>query len=504
MKTMLRNLIITVTLAASCAGTGTLLGGQAGAAQIPANPRLLKFEPLDYTPRRRSEYRQVLNNGSVAYFVEDHDLPLVTVSVLIRVGSYLEPADKHGLAAAVGSQMRAGGTEHHTAEQFDEAADFLAADLSSSIGSTYGSASANFLAKDTDKALELFFEMLHSPAFDPQRLDLFKNQALQRIERRNDRTDEIESREWNRLLRGPDHFTNFYSTKASLSSLTRDDLVAFHRKYVHPGNFIFAVSGDFRTAETKAKLEGAMAGWVPSGVTVPPVPKPSFTPVPGIYLVDKSDVNQGRVSIGHLGIMHGNPDEFALDIMNDILGGSGFTSRITNRVRSDEGLAYDAASEFGSGVYYEGTFRAEFQSKSATAAEAAQIVLEEIDRIRKEKVSPQELETVKNSAIEVFPRYFATAAAIAGTFANDEFTGEDMKYWDMYRERIRAVTADDVLRVAQKYLTPDKLIVLAVGNVTDMLKGNPDNPQYTFEKLGGRKIERIPLPDPMTMIYPKH
>ena len=141
-----------------------------------------------------------------------------------------------------------------------------------------------------------------------------------------------------------------------------------------------------------------MAGWTsPATFAAPPVPKPAHAPAPGIYMVDKPDVNQGRVSIGLLGIQRGNPDEVAIDMMNDVLGGSGFTSRITNRVRSDEGLAYSAGSSFGVGVYYPGLFRASFQSKSATVAQATQIVVEEIDRIRTQKVTAEELDTVKNS-----------------------------------------------------------------------------------------------------------
>ena len=352
----------------------------------------------------------------------------------------------------------------------------------------------NFLAKDADKALELFFEMLRHPAFRQDRLDLYKSQQLQQIERRNDRTDSIESREWNRLTRGDEFFTSILPTKASVSSLTREDLLAFHKAYYIPANFIFAVSGDFRTDELKTKLEQAMAGWTGSGERVPPVPQPDYTPVPGVYMVNKADVNQARVSLGHLGIQRGNPDEFAIDMMNDILGGSGFTSRIMNRVRSDEGLAYSAGSSFAPGVYYEGVFRAYFQSKSATAAQATQIVLDEIERIRKERVTPDELETVKNNAIEIFPRFFSTPAAVAGTFANDEFTGRPAGYWETYRDNIRKVSVGDVLRVA----------ILAVGNVDDILKGNPDDPQYSFEKIaGGKPITRVPLPDPNTMIYPR-
>jgi predicted Zn-dependent peptidase len=471
--------------------------------QIPSHPRELKYPALEYAPPKASVYRQVLNNGVVGYFVEDHDLPLINISVTVRVGPYLDPIDKEGLAGATANQMRAGGTARYKAEDYDEEVDFLAAQISSSMGRTSASASANFMSKDTDKALDLFFEMLRNPAFQQDRLDLFKSQQLQGMERRNDRTEEIEAREWNRLLRGDKHFTSVHSTKSSISSLTREDLIEFHKKNYQPSRLIFAVSGDFNTAEFKAKLEKAMAGWMDFRTPAAKVPRPEYIPIPGLYMVNKSDVNQGRVSMGHLGILRGNPDEFALDMMNEILGGSGFTSRITNRVRTDEGLAYDAGSGFAPGIYYEGQFRAAFQSKSATTAQAAHIILDEMERIRKERVSAEELETVKNQAIEVFPRYFSSASAVAGTFAADEFTGRDPKFWETYREKVKAVTVEDIQRVATKYLHPDQLVVVVVGNVDEILKGNPDKPEFSFQKMGGGKVARIPLPDPLTMVYPK-
>lgn len=478
----------------------------AGQAQsgIPAHPRELKYPTLTYTPPKRDTYRRVLSTGTVAYLVEDHDLPLVTVSVLVRVGAYLEPADKTGLASLTGSQMRAGGAGDKTAEEFDEAADFLAANLSSGIGDTQGNASLNCLSKDIDQGLGLFFDMLKRPRFQEDRLTLAKSQTLQQMERRNDSTASIESREWGRLIYGPDHFSNRFSTKASIESITRDDLIAFHKQYYHPGAFIFAVSGDFKTADMVAKLEAALRGWEINRTPLPDVPKPTHTPAPGLYAVHKADVNQGRVSIGHLGLMRDNPDYYAVNIMNDILGGGGFTSRITARVRSDEGLAYSAGSGFGFGVYYPGVFRASFQSKSSTTAQAVDIILEEINRIRTTKVSAEELETAKNYAIEIFPRFFATAGQIAGTFAADEYTKRPADYWDKYRDRIKAVTADDVLRVAQKYLQPDQLVILVVGNLDDITKGNPDKPQYSLTKFAkDGQIQRIPLPDPLTMTYPR-
>jgi predicted Zn-dependent peptidase len=472
-------------------------------SQIPSHPRELKYAPLSYTPPKREQYRHVLSNGIVAYLVEDHDLPLVNVSTLVRTGSYLDPAGKEGLASLTGSQMRSGGTTSKTAEEFDEAADFLAASISSSITALQGNASLNLLTKDIDQGLALYFDMLKNPRFQEDRLTLAKSQLLQNMERRNDRTDVIEQREWNRLMYGPDFFSAKESTKASIEGITRDDLIAFHKKHYNPAGFIMAVSGDFNTKEMIAKLEAAMKGWPASKETVPPVPKQTHVPVAGVYTVHKADVNQGRVSIGHMGTMRDNPDYYALSIMNDILGGGGFTSRITSRVRSDEGLAYSAGSNFGFGVYNPGVFRATFQSKNPTTSQAIDIIMEEISRLRTTKVTAEELETAKNSFIEVFPRNFATASQIAGIFAQDEFTKRPSDYWTTYRDRIRAVTADDVLRVAQKYLQPDKMVVLVVGNIDEIAKGNPDKPQHSLAKIAkDGTLRKIPLPDPLTLVYP--
>lgn len=471
--------------------------------QIPKHPRELKYSTLSYTPPVREKYRHVLSNGVVAYLVEDHDLPLVNVSTLVRAGSYLEPAGKEGLASLTGSQIRAGGTTSKTAEEFDEAADFLAAQINAFIGGTQGNASLNLLAKDVDAGLALYFDMLKNPRFQEDRLKLAKSQILQNMERRNDSTTTIENREWSRLMYGADHFSTKDSTKASIESITREDMIAFHQKYFQPGGFIFAISGDFNTKDMLAKLEASMKGWPVNKTAVPEVPKPAAMPVAGLYTVHKADVNQGRVSIGHVGGMRDTPDSYAIEIMNDILGGGGFTSRITSRVRSDEGLAYSAGSNFGLGTYYPGVFRAAFQSKNPTTSQAIDIIMEEVNRVRTSKVTPEELETAKNSIVEFFPRIFATASQIAGTFAQDEYTKRRPDYWATYRDRIRAVTAEDVQRVADKYLQPDKMVVLVVGNIDEITKGNPDKPQYSLMKLAkDGTIRRIPLPDPLTLVYP--
>ncbi|MCY3846738.1 MAG: pitrilysin family protein [Acidobacteria bacterium] len=474
----------------------------AAAQPIPAHPSDLRFEPLEFDPPDAASHRHVLSNGVVAFVVPDHTLPLVTVSVLVRTGSHLEPPGKAGLASLVGGQMRAGGTAGLGPGDFDEEVAFLAANLRSGIDDTVGRASMNCLTKDLDETLDLFFEMLRNPRFDADRLELAKSQLLQQMERRNDSTQSIEQREWGRLLRGDGHFTTQPVTRASVDAITRDDLAAFHREHYHPGRFVFAISGDVEPEEILPKIEARLDGWSATGEAADAVPPPNHEPRPGLYLVDKDDVNQGRVSIGHLGTTRDNPDRHALTVMNDILGGGGFSARLLTRIRSDEGLAYGAYSSFGLGTYYEGTFRASFQSRSETVARAAAIVLEEIDRIRSEPVSEAELATSIASFVETFSRNFSSATSTAGLFANDEYTGRDPSYIATYRERIASVTADEVLRVAREYLQPDRLVLLVVGDLATIEEGDPDNPDYTLDRLAEGAATRIPLPDPFTMEYP--
>ena len=472
------------------------------AQPIPAHPRDLVFEDLAFDPPDPAAHRYELSNGSVVYIVPDRALPLVSVSVTVRTGAYLEPAEKAGLAALTGSQMRAGGAGALGPAEFDEEAAFLAAELSSGIGDTSGRAGVNALTKDLDASLDLFFDMLRRPRFDQDRLDLAKSQVLQQMERRNDSTQSIEVREWRRLLRGGGHFTTTPSTRASIDAITRDDLVGFHREYYHPGNFLFAVSGDVEPADFLARLEGRLAAWPAREPVSAPVPAPDHEIRPGVYVVDKDDVNQGRVVIGHLGAMRDNPDRYALMVMNDILGGGGFAARLLTRIRSDEGLAYSAYSSYGLGTYFPGAFRVSFQSRSETVARAAAIVLEEIERIRSEPVTEAELRTSKASFVETFSRNFSSAASTAGLFANDEYTGRDPAYLVAYRDRISSVSGDDVLRVAREYLDPERLVMLVVGDRSTIEAGDPDNPDVTLAGLAAGGIAGIPLPDPFTMEYP--
>ena len=470
------------------------------AADIPDRPEKLTFPSLTFTPPNPADYRVQLKAGPVAYVVPDRELPLVSISITVRTGGYVVPEGKEGLEELTGYLIARGGTASKKAEELEERLAFLAAQLGSSVGETRGSVSLNLLSKDLDEGLSILREVLTQPRFQDDKLALRKQQMVQSMKQRNDESEAIEDREASFLAYGEKFWANRQTTAASVEAVTRVDIEAFHKRWFHPANFTIAVSGDFEREAMVVRLEKLLGDWPWQGDKPPAVPTDTRMASPGVYMVNK-DVNQGRVTVMLPGILREDPDFMPARLMNYILGGGGFTSRLMTRIRSDEGLAYSAGSSVPGGIDYPLAVTASFQSKSPTVAYATSIILEELGTVRNQPVSDDELNSTKKYFTEVFPRTFASKSAVAATFADDEFTGRFAKhpdFWKTYRDRLNAVTKADVQRAAQRILNTNNLVVLVVGQKDEILKGHPTH-KTSLKEIGRGSVSELPLRDPLTM-----
>ena len=465
-------------------------------ATLPARPEAIEFEPLVYVPPKAADHRHVLSDGTVVYLAPTHEFPLINLTITFKGGTSLDPAALPGLAALTARLVREGGTATKSPTEIDETLDFLATEVSVTASDTFTSASLNCLKSNFPESLGLFLELLRRPAFDAARLETIKSRSLAQLAQRNDDAGVILSREWKRLAFGPDHFEAAEPTAASLTAVTRADLQALHARVFHPGNAIIAVSGDFVPREMLAALTTALAGWERAAVMPDPVP-PVARLTPGMYHVPKA-IPQGKVLIGRRSIERDDPDAIPLLVLNEILGAGGFTSRLMQQVRSNEGLAYSVRSVLQPRVDYPGDFKAGFESKNATVALATKIVMDEIRRIRAEPVPEDELETARLSLAETLPRRFESKPAMLSIFVNDEWTKRPEGFWQSFRERIAAVTPADIQRVARKHLDPESMAILVVGD-WDMIAPGDLEKRASMEDFFGGKVTHLPLRDPLTL-----
>lgn len=442
-----------------CLILSTLTAAHAADRQKSPDPRTMTFRPLDF--KVPAAERTVLENGMVVYLLEDHELPLVTIQATVNTGAIYAPAEKTGLALLTGTVLRGGGTTSTTPEALDSELEFMASSIESGIGTDYGFVAMNSLTKNLDRTLEIFSQVIRSPLFREDRVIQAKNKAIEAIRRQNDDPKEFAERELAKAIyKG--HPLGRFPTIESVTSISRGDLVSFHKKYFVPNNIILAVSGDFNRRDMLAKLGKVFAGWKKADISFPAVPPPSPITKPEI-LMAKKDIDQTVVRMGHLGIDKNNPDLYAIYVMNTILGGNGFSSRLMATVREKEGLAYNVESSFQAGKRITGAFEAETETKAGSTIRTIGLMNDIITDMTRRPVSDAELSLAKDSITNSFIFAFTNASSVVNMRVRMEFYGYPKGYLENYRRNIARVTKEDVLRVALKYLHPEKMILVVVG-----------------------------------------
>lgn len=429
------------------------------------------WDEIEYPPLNSFEKPDVeifeLDNGITFYLVEDDELPLINLRVLLRTGGVLVPNEKTGLQSIAGTVMRTGGTTSISGDELNELLEDRAARMETSIGLTSGSASMNVLKDDFDELLPVFIDLLQNPAFPENRINLAKTQQKSGISRRNDETIPIGIREFQKLIYGDESVYARNTEIATIDEITREDLVEFHLNSFVGNNMMIGVIGDFEMDEMKDLLSEAFQA-IPAGEeTELNFPEVSYDYVDTINLVDKSDVNQSFVMMGHIGGLRENPDYAKIQVMNRILS-DGFSGRLMRIIRGQMGLAYSVFGQYGSGNFYSGIFYAGVMTQSETTAEAINAILDQINRLQDETVSEQELNDVIDRFLNSLVFEYDSRVSVLNERMSYDYAGLDPDTFDRLVEEIQAVTVEDVQEVAQKYLRPDALQILVVGNKAEI------------------------------------
>lgn len=452
--------------------TAVLAGSVAVAAVTPAQAvvpqadwhKIKPAPPRPFNPQQ--PLRVQLDNGLVLFLQQDRELPLISVSIAVRGGSVEEPADKTGLVDLYAATWRSGGTQKRSGDQIDDFLGLRAATVETVSDEDSTGLQANFLKTDFDDVFKLIVEILREPEFRQDKIDLAKKQIFTGISRRNDNPMEIINREAAKLAYGKEHPLARQAEYTTVGSVTREDLLGWHKRTVHPNNVYIGLSGDFEPREMEEKIRARLGSWQKG----PAVAKSKLNFVPtksGLFFVGKEDVNQSSIQLVQLGTTNKNPDVYALDVMNEILGG-GFSARLFSSVRSKQGLAYNVRGGVGLGWDDPDIYRLAMGTASKNTRAAIEALLKEVHGMLKEPPTELELARAKDSLLNSFVFKFDSKAKILRDRMNLEFYGYPPDWTTRYYENIQKVTLADVNRVAQKYLNPGGFAIIVVGNPAEI------------------------------------
>ena len=446
--------------------------------QIPI-PKLHDFKP--HQPQRIE-----LKNGIVLFLQEDHELPFVSGSVLIPGGSRDEEPAKAGLVDLYQQAWRTSGTARLTGDAMDDLLEAKAAHIETAGNMDSTALSWDSLKADSDQVFSLAMDLLFHPRFSAEKLKLAQQQEATGIVRRNDDEGEIAERESAKLVYGADSPYTRQPEFATIGRVTLDDLQAWHDRTLQ-GKLIVAVSGDFDPVAMEAKLRTAFES-LPAAQPAPARHDAFPGPKPGLSFIDKEDVNQSNIQIVGLGTERRNPDVPALAVMNEILGG-GFASRLVQKIRTELGLAYEVGGGLGFDYDHPAEFRVVALTQSPYTVKTTQAALAEINDLTTKPFTAEELARAKDNILNSFLFRYDTREKVLAESVRLEFYHYPADYLESYKAALEKVTLADLDRVAKKYIHPEKLAILVVGNGPEIKPG--------LEELKLGPVQTIDITIPM-------
>ncbi|HSP96547.1 MAG TPA: pitrilysin family protein [Candidatus Dormibacteraeota bacterium] len=419
----------------------------------------LLLSPLAAAALGPQATQETLPNGAVLLVSEQRNLPLVLIRVVLDAGSRRDPMGKGGLANLT-AHLVTEGTTTRSAQQIKDQIDFIGASLDADADQDYAVLSLQVLRKDLDTGLDLLADILLHPAFKADELTRQRESVLATLRGQDDDPTTVAQKAFQRTLFGDTPYGHpVDGTPASVAPLSRADVQHFYASYYRPAGAAVVVVGDISTDEVRPALMRALAAW--DGTPPPPFVYPPFTPPAAQTVRIDRPVTQAGIVLGDLGVARDNPDYETIAVMNYILGGGGFSSRLMDNIRTQAGLAYSVGSFFAAGKS-PGPFEIVMQTKNASIADAVARAHQEVDRIRDEAVTDDELQEAKRYLTGSYPLRLDSNAKIADFIAQTWFYGLGLNYADVYIARVNAVTGDDVSRVARQYLHPDRFIEVVV------------------------------------------
>ena len=407
--------------------------------------------------------REVLSNDMVLLHAERKSVPIVTIVMAIKAGSIAEPPEKAGVAYLTAALLTE-GTHKRSSRDIGEAIEFVGGSLSASAGADYATVSLSVLKKDIELGFALLSDIVLHPVFSEDELKRKQRITRNWLIQQNEEPGTVASIAFSKAVYGEHPYgRQVQGTITSIDAISRQDVMDFHGTRYAPNNTIMSVAGDISREELKSLLGRHFGDWQKKSIPSTTLPLVDAGKGPNVIKISK-DLTQANIILGHLGISREDPEYYAALVMNYILGGGGFASRLMDNIRDNRGLAYDVHSSF-SASKYGGSFQAGLQTKNDSANLAIEEILKEMERIRTEPVTDKELEDAKSYLTGSFPLRIDSNSKIAGFNLAVEYYGLGLDYVDKYPAIINAVTKEDILRVAKKYLDTRNYVLVVVGDM---------------------------------------